>query len=218
MPVNELAFGEDRPLEDAPKLSEEEIFSIKQRMEVLDKILAEEQKAKYKIELLFGSTRVPSKPTPGAISFWESGTKLHGGGDAKMYICGGKRAGKSDCEAFIPDVSNGYGFLLCPRCKEVWNGDAVSGEVLARLTMRGWAELLLKYFIKLEHNADIYIKHAKDDVRAAARLEQAKQMGGENLFRARTNRVKYIYPLKNIIKDSANGADLLGRFYALLQA
>jgi hypothetical protein len=219
MPVSEaLKYRDEVSLDDAPKLNEEELHAIKQRMEALDKILAEEQKAKYKIELLFGSARVPSRPTPGALSFWESGSKLHGGGDAKLYVCGGKTSGTSDCEAFIPDLSNGYGFLLCPRCKKVWQGDQVTGEILARLSMRGWAELLLRYFSKLEHNADIYIKHARDDVRAVARVEQAKQMGGEKLAHARIGRTKYIYPLKNIIRDTSGGADLLGRFYALLTA
>lgn len=219
MPVSEeLKYKSEVSLDDAPKLSEEELHAIKERMAVMDKILAEEQKAKYKIELLFGSARVMGKPTPGALSFWESGTKLHGGGDAKMYICGGKTSGKNNCEAFIPDVSNGYGFLLCPGCKEVWQGGDVSGEILAKLPMRGWAELLLKYFARLEHNCDIYIKHARNDVRAAAHLEQASQLGGEKLEKARSNRMKYIYPLKNIIRDTSGGADLLGRFYALLKA
>lgn len=219
MPVSEaLKYKEEVSVDDAPKLSEEELYAIKQRTEALDKLLAEEQKAKYKIELLFGSARAPSKPTPGALSFWESGSKLHGGGDAKIYICGGKISGASDCEAFIPDVSNGYGYLMCPQCKTVWQGHEVTGEILARLSMRGWAELLLRYFVKLEHNADIYIKHAREDVRAAARVEQAKQHGGEKLTRARLGRMKYIYPLKNIIRDTSGGADLLGRFYALLTA
>lgn len=219
MPATELlSRGTDIPIEEAPKLSEEELHTIRQRMELLDKLLAQEQKAKFKIELLFGSARQMAKPTPGALSFWESGTKLHGGGDAKLYICAGRVTGKTDCEAFIPDVSNGYGYLLCPRCKEVWKGEQVSGEVFAKLQMRGWADLLLKFFVRLEHNADIYIKHAKDDIRAAAYFEQAKQLKGEKLHRARQNRLPYIYPLKNIIRDTSGGADLLGRFYALLTA
>ena len=94
----------------------------------------------------------------------------------------------------------------------------MKGEILAVLTNRGWAELAFKYFVRLEHNADIYVKTPRRDIRIAAHAEQEKQLAGEKLAVVRTKRELLIYPLRNIIKDSSNGADLMGRFYSLLSA
>jgi len=67
MPVvpNEVKWGEDNSIDNAPVLTGEDKWIIQQRMAALDKILAEEQKAKYKIELFFVE-RSSRKPTPGA--------------------------------------------------------------------------------------------------------------------------------------------------------
>jgi hypothetical protein len=215
--VKEVKWGEDNPIENAPVLTEEEEHEIKRRMALLDKILATEQKGKYKIEIMFGKARSMSRPTPGAMYFWESGSKLHGGGDAKIYMCPGKKFG-INCDAFIPDASTGYGHLVCPSCKKVWQDNQVDGEILAVLTMKNWAQAILKQFIRLELNCDIYLKFAKDDIRSKAFMEQQRKMGGEKLAEARDARARAIYPLKNIIKDTSHGASLLGRFQAFLLA
>jgi hypothetical protein len=219
MPVlGNVKFGEDNSIEDAPQLTEEDLHTLKKKMEALDLLLERDQKGKYKIELFFSFRRNTREAVPGMLSFWESGTKLNGGGDAKIYICPGKSLKKSECEAFIPDSSNGYGYLCCPKCGQVWKGEDVSGEILARLTMQGWAQLIHKYFVRLGHNADIYVKHPREDIRSTAGLEQEKQMGGELLERSRSKIVSYIYPLKHIIKDTQNGKDPLTQFYNLLKA
>jgi hypothetical protein len=214
--VKEVQYGTDNPIENAPVLTDEDKYEIKRRMEVLDKVLATEQKAKYKIELMFGKARSVHNPTPGMLSFWESGTKLHGGGDTKIYMCPGKDLGKSNCEGFIPDASTGYGHLVCPGCGQVWQGSQVAGEVVARLPLKKWAEPILKYFLRLQLNCDIYLKYAPEDVRTVAMIEQRSQLGGEKLQMVRSKRAVSIYPLKNIIQDTSAGADLLGRFQAYL--
>jgi hypothetical protein len=216
--VREVKWGEDNSLNAAPVLSEEEQYAIRARMAALDKLLEREKKAKYKLELMFGKARSVHRPTPGILSFWESGSKFHGGGDAKIYICPGKELRRNDCEGFIPDVANGYGFLVCPNCKLVWKGDQVIGEVVANLPLKKWADPLMKYFIQLGLNCDVYLKYARDDIRTAAKLEQQKQMKGDKLLPVRASRASAIYPLRNIIKDTGNGADLLGRFQAFLLA
>lgn len=216
--IKDVKWGEDNSIEQAPELTEEEQHALKQKMEAMDKLLATQQKAKYKIELHFSYRRSSRAPFPGALSIWESGTKLHGGGDTKVYECPGQAEKKNDCTAFIPDVSTGYGYLVCPGCKTVWQGEQVHGERFAVLTTQNWARLVLNYFIRLGHNADIYVKLAQVDMRVAAHLEQQRQMGGEKLHGARTQRVPYIYPLRNIIKDTAAGSDLLERFTAFLSA
>ena len=69
-------------------------------------------------------------------------------------------------------------------------------------------------------NADIRIKYAQRDIRTAARLEQERQRGGELLQEVRSSELRSssTYPLANIIKDTAAGADLRGRILAYLQA
>jgi len=216
--VQEVQWGQDNPVENAPKLTAEEEDALKKRMVTMDKLLAEQGLAKYKLEAMFEKKHSLTRPTFGVISFWQSGAKLHGGGDTKMYICPGKDLGKSSCEAFIPDVATGYGFLVCPKCKEVWKGEQVSGELGFRLSIQNWSFVLLRYFSKLEGNADVYLKYPKHDIRAVARIEQDKQHMGEKLEKARRELSKVIYPLRNIIKDTTNGADLQSRFYAFLRA
>lgn len=216
--IREVKWGEDNPIESAPVLTDEEKHIIEQKIAALDKLLATEKKAKYKIELLFGKARSTSRPTPGALSFWESGTKFHGGGDAKIYLCPAKSLGKSACEAFIPDASTGYGHLVCPKCGSVWQGKEVIGEIFANLPMKKWGEVLLKYYVRLELNCDIYLKYARDDIRAAAAAEKLKHFAGEQVNLVRSKRAMSIYPLRNILKDSSAGADLLSRFQAFLLA
>jgi hypothetical protein len=216
--VQDVKWGEDNALDAAPVLSEEEQDILKKRMLAMDKILATQKIAKYKIELFFSHRRTGRAPTPGAISLWESGAKLHGGGDCKIYLCPSKAQKMGDCNGIIPDAAQGYGHLVCPNCKKVWKGSQVHGEIFARLTTQDWARLLYKYFVRLGHNCDIYVKVPKVDIRKAAALEQARQLRGEKLTVARTKRDVYIYPLRNIIKEVNAGADVLGRFRALLSA
>lgn len=206
--------GPETPQE-IPELTEEDRYAVQQKMEAMDKLLATNEKAKYKLELFFGKARSTHQPVPGILSFWESGTKFHGGGDAKIYFCPGKLLKKNSCEAPIPFAFNAYGFLVCPACKETWPAKAVIGEVLGRHTMRQWSELLYLYFRRLEHNCDIYLKHAPDDIRSTARLEQERQRGGELLAKSR-KRALHLYPLRNIIKDTSAGADILSRFHSFL--
>lgn len=214
----ELKYGEDNAIELAPVLTEEELDTLKKKQAAFDALLKDENKAKYKIEVLFAHTRSSHKTAVGALSIWESGTKLHGGGDTKMYWCPAKDKKTSDCKGIIPDASNGYGYLVCPDCKKVWNGEDVYGEILYRLDVENWSVVLLKHYIRLGHNADIYLKYPLHDLRKVSRQEQEKQLMGEKLAKARRDRQQYIYPLARIMKDVAAGADLQKRFRAFLTA
>jgi hypothetical protein len=46
----------------------------------------------------------------------------------------------------------------------------------------------------------------------------ARNRGGEEIRKARKNRGLHIYPLKNIIKDTGNGAQLYERILAFITA
>lgn len=215
MPVEDVQLLEQQaPLE----FSKEEQEAIRMKMAALDALLKTQKHAKYKIELFFGKARSLHKPTPGIVSFWESGSKLHGGGDAKIYFCPGKMRRVNDCEAVIPEAANISSLHFCVKCSRSWKGVDVIGEIVANLTMRDWATVLLRYYVRLDHNADLYLKHAKEDIRTIAMIEQAKERGGEYLARVRNKRALHIYPLNRIIKDTSAGADLYGRFVAFLTA
>lgn len=220
MSVTEVKASDRVEVLGVQQFDKEEQAAIRDRMRAIDLLTEEATKgrAKYKIELFFTQARSVQAPTVGILSFWESGARLHGGGDTKLYICPGREKQISQCQAFIPDSGNSSSILFCPACGTSWKGADTVGEHVAKLTMQKWSELLVHYYARLEHNADIYVKHAKEDLRTKAMIEQARQKGGEVLAKVRDKRAIVLYPLANIIKDTAAGASLESRFKALLSA
>ena len=200
------------------ELSREELHNLEKKREAFDKLLEENKKAKYKIEVMFRHSRRSTGLIDGILSIWESGTKLSGEGDAKVYFCPSKTLRKGTCEAILPDVSNGFGHLVCPNCGMRWKDDEVFGEVFFKLPYEKWAEVLVTYYARTGHNSDIYLKYPKHDVRVIASKEQEKQLGGEQYAKLRSEKVLYIYRLDRIIKDTSSGSTLYDRFKALLTA
>lgn len=193
-------------------------------------------KARYKIEVMFSRHRssLSHVPSPLMLLIWESGKKLHGGGDQKMYWCGYEDCGK-------PFSSDNFGFahVVCPHCKKEQFLDrdtqrkhidyvkeegkdcstlakmpVVVGEKLARLTPPKLAELLEKTFYSLNGDADIYLKYSPFEIRYNAKFEKTSDI--DNLDKVRVQRTPLIYPLKNIIKDMVAGADLKKRFLGMI--
>jgi hypothetical protein len=223
MPVltQEIKYGEDNSIDAVPTLTDEEKNILEEKKKTLDKLFSDGgRKAKYKLEVLFGKKYSLNTPSHGAVTFWESGRKFHGGGDTKLYICPGKKLNRSECDAFIPESAQGYGHLVCPKCGQVWKGDEVIGELMFRLTSQGWCTVLLKYFLKMELDADIKIKYPPEDIRSMAIAEQEKQRGGELLDTARGKRMHgaKIYPMMNIIKDTSSGSSLESRIMAFIRS
>lgn len=108
--------------------------------------------------------------------------------------------------------------VLCTKCNRVHNENTLVGELLYRLTTPDWAHVILKHFVTLEHNADIYLKYHPTDVRYQTMMELARSRGGEHIALARKNRGLHIYPLRNIVVDTKNGADLYKRILAFITA
>ena len=199
-------------------LSDEDIQVLKDTEENRDKQLADSGLAKFKLEVLFSKNFSLNAPNAGMLSFWESGTKLHGGGDTIMHICPGKKLKKSDCEAFIPDTSHGLGFLICPHCHTQWEGEDVFGQLLFKLPLPKWAEVLHRYYLKLGGNVDLVMKYYPGSIREASGKEQINELRGEELGKVRGKRVRKVYPLANIIKDTSAGADLERRILDFLRS
>lgn len=178
----------------------------------------EREGAVYKIDLLLASGFSTRRPSAGMISFWDSGRALHGDGDTKLYVCPGKYKGINDCESVIRGFAQGHTNAVCARCGGVWKSADLIGEIAYRLEITKWADVLLKWYRKLDMQADIRIIYPPDDIRSLAAREQDKQMGGELMEPARGRRATRAYPQRNIIKDTSTGADLHGRLVAFLRA
>jgi len=203
-------------------LTPEQAAEVAKRAEALKKVLSDSKiNAKYKIEIVFGKARgAVDVPTPGMVSFWLNGSKFHGGGDEKLYLCPGRTLGKSHCEAIMPAFSNTADGSICPSCGTIWKSESTIGELLFNLPMRKWAEVVHRYFRLFEYHCDIYLKFAPLDIRSISRAQAAKTTweGSKKLANVREKRAKSIYPLRNIIKDISAGADIEKRFYAFLVA
>jgi hypothetical protein len=198
----------------------EDLETLHKKIAILKKALEDkEPRAKYKIELRFGKARSIHGLTPGMVSFWHSGTKFHGGGDEKMYLCPGQRLLKNGCERPLPQVSIAMGHLTCPYCGNIWRGEQGIGEIACNLYMQRWAVVMLNMFVKCEHNADLVLKFTADDIRSVTMQQaSAKRERQLDTLRGKRARALHVYPLKNIIKDTSAGSDLYKRIYAFLVA
>lgn len=216
---------EDRGLYTPDQLSEEELSIVQEKMKKLHALLHSDVRAKYKLEVQFGKNRSNKAPFAGVITFWLSGTKFHGGGDEKIYECPRK-----DCRAWIfpqqidqvTEIVDGVPTMssksLCGECGSLWPSEVTIGERFCKLTTQNWANALLRVFQRMEFDADLYLKYSREDIRYKAALEMARDLGGEELAKAHRRRGLHIYPLKNLIKDTKHGANLLGRIRAFIEA
>lgn len=220
-PEASAALYEGRDQRDI-ELSDEEVKAVTERMASLKKFFGEKVQAKYKIEVQFGKARSMYNPFHGAMSLYLSGTKLNGGGDEKLYLCP-----RQDCKGiilpikrFVEETAEGKAVarVPCSTCQVMWPENELVGELLFNLTAKKWAEAIHKMFARLDHNADIYLKYHRDDIRYLAAIEVARSASGEEIAKARTSRGLHIYPLKNIIKDTGAGAQLYERILAFINA
>jgi len=194
-------------------LSKEEQQSIKERMAAFDRLIGTQINARFKIEVQFGKGRSGRKPFPGALSVFLSGEKLHGGGDGKIYLCP-----RPDCGSVIYPHERIGEKVRCRGCDHMWPQQDIIGELFFFLTPPKWAAVIHRMFVKLEHNADIYLKYHPTDIRYQTSMEMSRNRGGEEIAKSRQRRGLHIYPLKNIIKDTSAGAQLYDRFLAFIRA
>jgi hypothetical protein len=169
-------------------------------------------RAKYKIEVFFGPHRTVTGPNVVQVKFFESGKKLHGGGDDLMFICRSNDHGDEGCGGFITSDCIKGGVAVCPSCGKAIRSDKLSDYLMANFTTRRLAIELLKFFNKLGGMADIYCKYDRTDIRYMA---MEKELG---VKKAHSLRGLHIYTLDRILRDTNAGADLEGRIYAFLSA
>lgn len=179
----------------------------------LETKLGGEVRAKYKIEVTFVADRKAHGPNKLGISIWESGKRFHGGGDELMFWCKDNRQGEDGgCWSPISSEHIHSGFAVCPNCQRTVNAELLTNMRIGNVTNQNLAKELVKIFHSLGSNADIYVKYHKTDIHYIA-MERDK--GPEVAKRLKG---MHIYPLKNILKDTAAGADLGKRFFAFLSS
>jgi len=198
---------------DVGEISASDKQILDEKKAALDKFFAKRIEAKYKIEVQFGKARSTWKPFPGAMSIYLSGTKLHGGGDEKLYLCP-----DDNCYGIIYPTERLGPSVMCRSCEMMWDENKLVGELMFNLTPANWAQAIHKMFLRLEHKADIYLKYHPEDIRCRAQAEVAKSRQGDMINEARSARALHIYPLQNLIKDTSAGAQLYDRFLAFIQA
>lgn len=184
--------------------------------------------AKYKIEIHFNKNRTTAGPNTAAISIFESGARLNGEGDELVYICSERDRGLAlnmpgvkdrnvirgygGCGGIIPGSFLRGGVAKCPKCESMISSESLTSTLLVHLTTKRLAAMTTDIFRRLDSNADIYIKYHPTDLRSVA------LSSGDTLDKGRMARGLTIYPIYNIIKDTAGGASVEGRFEALFSA
>lgn len=204
---------------------EHEVKLIEERLKRLGLDGTKDIKARYKLEIHFGKDRTSSGlPFPGAMTYWASGKEFHGGGDTRVWEC-------PKCEAIIDDDATGLAPVrdakgntkevavrYCGKCASTWHLQELVEFRYFKLTEQFWAHAILKGFLRLGMDADIYLKYHRTDIRYKTMMELARSRGGEAINQARVNRGLHIYPLKNIIIDTKNGAGLYEQIRKFINA
>lgn len=179
----------------------------------------EKDKARHKIELQFLKARSHRREVSNLfnIQVWESGRRLHGGGDQRMVFCGywpGQGyTGAEECGKPISDGHFGVNHLVCPHCNREQFLDEqtklahialakkeghdirgltrlpiVNPLLVGKLSSQKLAILLAKIFRDLGSNADIYVKFHPTDIRCRDVPEVKKPDLYEKARRDRTDR------------------------------
>jgi hypothetical protein len=191
--------------------------------------------AKYKIEVMVGPDRSGLRDFKAMISIHESGKHFHGGGDAGMYLCMDHRLFEKSnttspsalplmkkmekerteygCGAAIPNNHIAGPIAHCQNCGNLIPVEYMTGQVPYFGGIGGLVETVDILFRRLNHNADIYLKHFKFDIRYD--LKNTKEEF-KKVERARANIEKSIYPLYRILKDTSSGATMASCLRAFL--
>jgi hypothetical protein len=210
--VDLAAAGQDLVLDAAVAEKLETVWKDVERSEL---------KARYKLEVAFTEDRSVHRPFSGFVVALTNGGFAHGGGDEAVYFCIGdvERDGvPRKCHAPLDLKWVGRDAAVCPVCRSVVRPADLAGQIYAKLPMQHWASLITRIFYKLGCDADLRIGTMRGDLRRATELEQVRERRGEHLNGVRLQRQWVIYPLANILKDTASGASLSSRVRAFLHA
>jgi len=167
-------------------------------------------RASFKIELMFGNKRTMVGPNSICLQAWESGRRLNGGGDELIYWC--KDLESDDgCWGPITGDNISRGLAFCKNCGTI-NAEKLTGQRFMRVMTKTLAEHVAGIWRQLGMNSDIYCKYDPKDIRVEV---MEKKVGAA---RAHELRGLFIYPLANILKDTAAGSSLESRLESFFKA
>lgn len=218
-------FEEDKP---RPVKGEEASPELIQRLlhvqssEDLEKA-GKISRAKWKIQIWIKSDRSIHKPLVFSLSFWESGKRLHGGGDESAFVCRrnpgapmppkppfaaiGRSPFKAEattegCNGVILGEYAQHGRVVCPHCGVQWDTEHIADSIFYRVPVERAGVIISDWFHKLEDSCDLYIKYRAQDIRT--------KMMAQHYGLAEAIRLKglAIYPLAHIMTDAANGTPI----------
>ena len=224
----------------ADNLTEKDIERIRRFQQEVKKAAEESQRemalrADYRIQIWFKSERSRDKPVDYTLSFWESGKRLHGGGDESMFICfrnndapkvrpfevaalrGGanyeKKATERGCGGLIPgDMILPDTSVICPHCSARHLTEHIGDSIFYRSSITKCSEVLAHWWTELKGNADIYVKYHPTDIRYRSMLHT------DGIKKAKELKGAVLYPLPNILKDMSGGKELTRAFKDLITA
>lgn len=177
-----------------------------------ESIASAQIRAKFKIELKFRDDRKLFGDNSIGWQVYESGKHLHGGGDELVYWCISRKDNGVGCGAPIIGSNIIQGVALCGSCHCQVNAAMLTANFVIKMTLRKLAEETAKLWRKLECSADIYCKYNPEDIRYKIMEEK---VGSD---KARALQGLFIYPLTNILKDTAAGSSLESRLEAFFKA
>lgn len=192
-----------------------------QLAEDMKKILPQEDRSRFLLEVFFNDERSLHRPFGGFIMAWTNGGQFHGGGDEKVYFCPNKvdKNGETKiCAAPMPPSLIRHGIGMCLSCRQPSADRNFVGEVYFKLPMQHWVTVLTRYYARLDCNADLKISVMQGELRKASDIEQEKELRGDVLEDLRAKRYSVRYSLKSIIRDTSAGATLESAFSAFLRA
>jgi hypothetical protein len=191
-------------------------------------------RAKWKLQIWIKSGRSIHKPFTFTLSFWESGKRLHGGGDESAFICRRnpnapkpvrppflaighsstfkKEATADGCDGIIPGENVIGGFAICPDCGIRWDTEHIADSLFYVLPVEVAATVIAQWFRKLDSNCDLYLKYRDEDIR----VKMMAQSYG--LHEAMRHKGLMIYSLARLMRDLAGEATLESRIKAVLLA
>lgn len=199
---------ESNPSDKAYRVSHTERLDAETQKKIDDATI----KAKFKIEIKFRGDRKLFGDNSIGWQVYESGKHLHGGGDELVYWCIARNESGVGCGSHIVGSSIIQGVALCAGCKRQINAAQLTSNFVIKMTIKKLAEETAKLWRKLDGSADIYCKYSREDIRYKI-MEQ--KVGAD---KARELQGLFIYPLANIIKDTAAGSSIESRFEAFFKA
>lgn len=187
-------------------------------------------RADYKIQIWFRRNRSLWGLNDYTLSFWESGKRLHGGGDELMRICKRlpgapkprrpdvlavsdmKAANAGGCGKLIPGGLVSLGRVQCPHCQMLHVSEHIATSIFNRTDMQRASEILAYWWHQLDGRAMLYAKYSPDDPRTLAMAD----LHGFKMASERKGLT--VYTLERIRQDISTGRSIESAFKAFVTA